>query len=143
MPNNIIILVTIDKFDPNPILIYINKLKPYKFIIENKILQHVLANLSDLVIDEHVQTKELEPLPIENANSRFVEFEPVNNYLTHGYIIGIDVPIHYHNGVPIEFNYLPDCNDQNNTFSKGPINICTLEVYNPINRIYSLPHNCC
>jgi hypothetical protein len=55
LPNNIILLVTIDKFDPNPILVNINKLKPYKFI-EDITLQPILANLSDLVVDEHVQT---------------------------------------------------------------------------------------
>jgi hypothetical protein len=31
LPNNITFLVTIDKFDPNPILVNINKLKPYRF----------------------------------------------------------------------------------------------------------------
>jgi hypothetical protein len=31
-PINIILLVTIDKFDPNPTLVNINKLKPYWFI---------------------------------------------------------------------------------------------------------------
>jgi hypothetical protein len=61
--NNIVLLVTIDKFDPNPVLVNINKLKPYKFI-ENITLQHVLTNLSDLIIDEHVQTKEPEPLHV-------------------------------------------------------------------------------
>jgi hypothetical protein len=37
LPNNIYLLLTIDKFDLNPILVNINKLKPYKFI-ENKTL---------------------------------------------------------------------------------------------------------
>ncbi len=32
LPNNIVLLITIDKFDPNPILVNINKLKPYMFI---------------------------------------------------------------------------------------------------------------
>jgi hypothetical protein len=27
-----VLLVTIDKFDPNPMLVNVNKLKPYKFI---------------------------------------------------------------------------------------------------------------
>lgn len=30
--NNIVLLTTIDKFDPNPILVNINKLKPYRFV---------------------------------------------------------------------------------------------------------------
>jgi hypothetical protein len=28
LPNNIVMLVTMDKFDPNPILVNVNKLKP-------------------------------------------------------------------------------------------------------------------
>jgi len=55
LPNNIILLVTIDKFDSNPIHVNINKLKPCKFI-EDITLQPILANPSDLVVDEHVQT---------------------------------------------------------------------------------------
>jgi hypothetical protein len=51
--SNIVLFITIDKFDPNPILININKLKPYKFI-EDITLQDVLVNLSDMVIDELV-----------------------------------------------------------------------------------------
>jgi hypothetical protein len=49
--------VTIDKFDPNPVLFNINKLKPNMFI-EDIILQHVLANPSDLVVNEQVQIEE-------------------------------------------------------------------------------------
>ncbi len=41
--NNIVLLMTIDKFDPNPILVNINKLKPYKFV-EDDTLQFVLIN---------------------------------------------------------------------------------------------------
>ncbi len=73
-------------------LVNINKVKPYKFI-EYKIPQPVLAKPSDLVIDEHVQTKEHESLPIEHENLQPIEFEPVNNHLTHGNIKGIYVPI--------------------------------------------------
>jgi hypothetical protein len=32
LPNNIIMLVNIDKFEPNPILANINKLKTYKYL---------------------------------------------------------------------------------------------------------------
>jgi hypothetical protein len=56
LPNNIILLITIDKLDPNLLLVNINKLKPYK-VVENKALQHVLVKLGDLVIDEPIQTK--------------------------------------------------------------------------------------
>jgi hypothetical protein len=38
LPNNTFLLVTIDKFDPNPVFVNINKLKPYRFI-EDKTLQ--------------------------------------------------------------------------------------------------------
>ncbi len=72
MPNDIVLLVTVDKFDPNPILVKINKLKPYMFI-EDITLQPVLADLSDVVIDEHVLTKEPEPLLFENANFELVK----------------------------------------------------------------------
>jgi len=65
--NNIVSLITIDKFDPNPILVNINKLKPYMFF-EDKTLQPVLAYPSDLIIDEPVQITKLEPLLVENEN---------------------------------------------------------------------------
>jgi hypothetical protein len=55
LSNNIVVLATIDKFDPNPILVNINKLKPHKFI-ENKILQPILANPNDVVIGTTEQT---------------------------------------------------------------------------------------
>jgi hypothetical protein len=84
LPNNIVLFVTINKFDPNLVLININKLKPYKFI-ENT-LQRVLAKSNDLVIDELVQTKQPEPLPIELGDFQLIEFELVNNHLTHGSI---------------------------------------------------------
>jgi hypothetical protein len=32
LPNNIILLVNIDKFEPNPILVNINKLKSYRYL---------------------------------------------------------------------------------------------------------------
>jgi hypothetical protein len=69
-------------------------LKPYRFI-ENRTLQPILANPSYLVINEVVQTKKLEPLHVENEDYEPIEFELINNYLTHGSIIGTNVPIHY------------------------------------------------
>jgi len=136
--NNIVLLVTIDKFDPNLILININKLKPYKFI-EDITLQLILTNHDDLVIDEHVQIEELEPLFVENANFEHVKFEPVNNYSTHGSIIGTNVPIHYNDDVLVEFNYIPVRNDQNDTFNEKPIDIYILEVWNPKSCIHFQP----
>ncbi len=32
LPNNIVLLVTIEKFETNPMLINVNKLKPYKYM---------------------------------------------------------------------------------------------------------------
>jgi hypothetical protein len=32
LPNNIVLLVNIDKFEPNPILVNINKLKPFQHL---------------------------------------------------------------------------------------------------------------
>jgi hypothetical protein len=57
-PNNIVLFITIDKFDTNPILVNINKLMPYRFI-EDKTLQPILVNPSDLVVDEPIQTRNL------------------------------------------------------------------------------------
>ncbi len=125
MLNNNVLLVTIDNFDPNPILVNIYKLKPYKFI-ENRTLQPILANPSDLIIDEHVQITKLEPLPIENENYKIVEFEQVNNYLTHGNIFGTYVFVHYHANVFVGFNYVHVHNDQNKAFSENPIDIYTV-----------------
>ncbi len=134
-PNNIVLLVTIDKFDPNPIFININKLKPYKFI-EDKTLQLVFANPSDLVTNKPIKTKEPKPLPVENANFELVEFKSINNYLTHGNIIGTNVLVRCHNDVPIVFNYVLSYNDQNNAFNKEPIDVYNLEMYNPKSIVY-------
>jgi len=56
LPNNIVLIFTIDMFDPNFVLVNVNKLKPYMFI-EDKTLQLLLTKPSDLVINELVQTK--------------------------------------------------------------------------------------
>ncbi len=100
LPNNIVLLVTIDKFDPNLVFVNINKLKPYKFI-EYKTLQLVLTKPSDLVIDELVQTKEPESLPVEHEYLQPIVFELVNNHLTHGSIKGINVHVHYYHDVHV------------------------------------------
>jgi hypothetical protein len=46
--------MTIDKFDPNPILVNINKLKPYRFVKDNT-FQPVLAKPSDMLPKEPVE----------------------------------------------------------------------------------------
>jgi hypothetical protein len=74
LPNNIILLFNINKFDPNPVLVYINKLKLYRFI-EHRTLQPLLVKPNDMVTNELVQTKRPKTLPIENENYELVEFE--------------------------------------------------------------------
>ncbi len=83
-----------------------------------------------MITNELVQTKELEPLLVELEDLQHVEFEPVNNYLTHGNIIGIDVHVRYYHDVRVEDNNVNICNDQNKTFSETLIDIYILEVYN-------------
>jgi len=141
LPNNIVLLVTINKFDTNLVFVNINKLKPHMFI-EDIILQPILTNLSDLVVDEHVQIKELEPLLVENANFEPIKFELVNNYSTYGNITGTNVPIHYYDNVLVELNYILVCNDQNDTFNEKPIDIYILEVWNLKNCIHFQPQSC-
>jgi hypothetical protein len=51
IPNNIVLLVTINKFDHNPILVNINKLKPYRFM-EDQTLQFVLTNPNDFLLEK-------------------------------------------------------------------------------------------
>jgi hypothetical protein len=82
-------------------------LKPYKFI-EDRTL--ILAKPNDLVTNEHVQTN-LNHYMLIMEKCEPIEFEPINNYLTHGNIIGTNVPIHYHKDVHVEFNYVLNYND--------------------------------
>ncbi len=100
LPNDIVKFIIIDKFDPNLILVNI-KFKPYRFI-EDKTLQPILAKLGDLITNELVQIQEPKALLVEPANFQPIEFESINNHLTHGNIKGTDVPIYYYHDVPIE-----------------------------------------
>jgi len=45
-----------DKFDPNPVPININKLKPYR-LIKDQTLQPILVKLSDFLSKEPVEVK--------------------------------------------------------------------------------------
>jgi hypothetical protein len=47
--------MTIENFDPNPILVNINKLKPYRFV-EDKTLQLVLAKPNGFLLKGPVET---------------------------------------------------------------------------------------
>jgi hypothetical protein len=134
--SNIVLFVTIDKFDPNPVLVNINELKPYKFI-ENKTLQPILIKLNDLITDEPIQIEELEALHVEHEDLQLIGFELINNYLIHGNIIRAVVHVHYYHDVPIEFNHVLIHNDQNNAFSEKLIDVYILEVYNTKGHIYS------
>jgi hypothetical protein len=105
--------------------------------IKYRTLQHELVKLNDMVTNEHIQPKELEPLPIEREDFQPTKFEPVDNYLTHGSIIGTDVLVHYYHDVPGEYNNVIVRNDQNNAFTKTLINVYILEVYNSKGHAYS------
>ncbi len=47
--------MTIDKFDHNPVLVNINKLKPYIFV-EDHTFRHVLAKPNDCLLTKLVET---------------------------------------------------------------------------------------
>ncbi len=59
-------LLTIDKFDPNLIIININKLKPYLFI-DDRTLQHIFVNLNDLATKELVENVVTKLIPIQHV----------------------------------------------------------------------------
>ncbi len=63
-PNNIILLVTIDKFDPIPTLVNNNKLKPYR-VVEDHTLQPILAKPSYFLLEEPIETTHFGNLFIE------------------------------------------------------------------------------
>jgi hypothetical protein len=50
-----VLLMIIDKFDPNPVLVNINKLKPYRFV-EDHTIQPILAKPSDFLPIESIET---------------------------------------------------------------------------------------
>jgi len=56
--------MTIDKFDPNPILVNINKLKPYTFV-EDHTFQPILAKLSDFLSKEPMEATHFDNLFIK------------------------------------------------------------------------------
>lgn len=55
LPNNIILLVTIDKFNPSLLLVDINKLKLYWFV-EDSTLQRIFVKPNDLLPKELLET---------------------------------------------------------------------------------------
>jgi hypothetical protein len=78
-----------------------------------------------------------------NLISSTIGFKTINNHLTHGNIIRIDVPIHDFHDVHVEDNNVIIRNDQNDAFSGTLIDVYNLEVYNLKGHVYSQPHGCC
>jgi hypothetical protein len=138
LPNNTILFVTIDKFDPNPILVNINKLKPYKFI-EDKTLQPILVKPGDLVIDKLVQAKEPTPLLVELKDFQLVEFALISNHLTPGNITTTHVLVHHYHNLHVQDNNVMVNNDPNDMFGKALIDAYLLGVFNPKGYVHSQP----
>lgn len=59
------LLVTIDKFDPNLVLVNINKIKPYWFV-EDGTLKPIIVNPNDMLIKEPVE-EEINNLLTKNS----------------------------------------------------------------------------
>jgi len=94
-----------------------------------------------MAIDEPIQTRELEPLHVEPKDLQPIEFKIVSNHLTPGSIKRINVPIHYYHDVPIHDNNAVVSYEQNDMFSKAPIDIHILGVSNPKGCVHSQPHS--
>jgi hypothetical protein len=138
--NNIILLVTIDKFEFNLVLVNISKLKPYKFI-EDKTLELVLVKLGDLVIDKPIQAGKHVPLLVELEDFQLVEFEPVSNHLTLGSIKSTNVHVHHYHNLLIQDNNVTMNNDPNDVYGKALIDVYLLGVFNPKGCVHSQPHS--
>jgi len=135
LPNNIVLFFTINKFDPNLVLINMNKLKPYRFI-ENETLQLVLIKPSDLVIDKPIQAKEPIPLVVKLEDFQLVEFESISNHSTHGRIKSTNMFVqHYHNLLVYDNNVAVSNNP--NVFGKAFIDVYLLGVSNPKGCVHS------
>jgi hypothetical protein len=140
LPNNTILLVTIDKFDPNPLLVNINKSKPYKFI-EDKTLQPVLVKPSDLVTNKPIQAKEPIPPPVELEVFQPIKFEPFSNHSTPNNIKAIDVVVHHYHNQHVQDDNVVVSNDPNNMFGKAFIDVYLLGVSNPKGCVHSQTHS--
>lgn len=76
LPNNTVSLVTIDNFDPNPVLVNMNKLKPYRFLDHNT-LQRPLVKPSDMTAKVLVGNETPELLLVEKDISEHVFSKPL------------------------------------------------------------------
>ena len=72
LPNNIVLLVTLDKFDPDPVIVNINKLKTYRCPEEG---------LPDLSSSDHQTKTQLMEASFQN------EDEPTDNIGTHPVVL--------------------------------------------------------
>ncbi len=79
LPNNIIILVCVNKFEPNPILVNVNKLKPYKYV--DQTLNEV-QNLENQAFIESIDLNHMKEQSNENIKGQRKKI-----------IIGIDLTI--------------------------------------------------
>jgi hypothetical protein len=104
-------------------------LKPYWFI-EYKTLPLVLVKPSDLIINELVQTREPDSLPIKLEGFQPVKFEPICNYLTPSSIKGTNVLVHHYHNVLVQDNDVISNNDQNDMLKKALIDVYLLGVSN-------------
>ena len=77
LPNNTVLLVTVDKFDPNPVIVNINKLKTYRCPEEG---------LPDLSSPEHQTKIQLIEASFQN------EDEPTGYVETHPVILAVVIP---------------------------------------------------
>ncbi len=64
-------------------------------------MQVVLIKHNDLVMDEHVQIRESQPLPVEHEEFQHVEFERIYNYLTPSNIKGTYAHVHHYHNVHV------------------------------------------
>jgi hypothetical protein len=71
------LLVTIDKFDPNPLIVNINKLKPYRFI-KDQTLQPIIVKPSDLLLKK--------PIEIGQSNNFFIKKPDETNHSSNLFI---------------------------------------------------------
>ena len=72
LPNNTVLLVTMDKFDPDPVIVNINKLKTYRCPEEG---------LPDLFSSNHQTKTQLMEESFQN------EYEPTGNVGTHSVVL--------------------------------------------------------
>ncbi len=67
LPNNTIILVCVNKFEPNPILVNVNKLKPYKYV--DQTLNEV-QNLENQAFIESIDLNHMKEQSNENTKGQ-------------------------------------------------------------------------